>query len=277
MSEIRQRSTERSSNNNRRGKENEEQQEEKAEKFDPHELGAGLVAKSLIDSSPQHHGVVVKLHVPLLYSILPTFIQQFILNWSFLLAPLSFLFGHQFGPSWKERYLILCGSYLYKYKNRSSSVPKGSPFDIETISRVDVIRTTSNNNSNTINSNNNHNNILAEIGDLPVGYTGIFIVSTLRRKHYYAVSNIEETMIWVRSINDARQEAITRNMGHATNVPYPATWKYFDTLGKSLLKSKTRIKNRVEQYQSQQSSQMEMTEFMGSPAPGGSFPSGYLS
>mmetsp|Transcript_10129 Transcript_10129/g.10850 ORF Transcript_10129/g.10850 Transcript_10129/m.10850 type:complete len:264 (+) Transcript_10129:20-811(+) len=263
MSEIRQRSKERPPNSNNTINKREEEKEQ--ENFDPHELGAGLLAKSLIDSSPQQHGVVLKLHIPVFYSILPTCIQHFLLNFFPKLFDLC--------PSWKERYLILCGSYLYKYKNRSSSVPKGSPFDIESIS-VDIIHTDNNNNSDST--------ILSAIGQLPVGYTSIFVVSTVRRKHYYAVSNTEETMIWVRSINDARQDVITKNMGHATNIPYPPAWNYFDTLGKSLVKSKTRIKNRMEQYdQTQQSNHLEMTEFMGSrvSAPDDTYPSsnGYYS
>ena len=245
MSDIRQRSTISSR------QQQQQQQQRSSSNMNDISEGAGLEAKSLIDSTPQQHGVVLKLHIPLFYSILPLFIQQFIMKW------FSSLFG--LIPSWKERYLILCGSYLYKYQDRSSSVPKGSPFDIETIN-TDIIHI--------------HNDILSDvqIGDLPTGYTSIFVVSTLRRKHYYAVSNNEEAMIWVRSINDARQEAITMNMGHATNVPYPSSWKYFNTLGKSLVKSKIRIKNRMEQSQL---NEMEMTEFSFGSNQGGPLPRGY--
>jgi len=45
--------------------------------------GAGLYAKVMIESSPQQHGVVLKLHVPILYTILPEVIQRIILSWSF--------------------------------------------------------------------------------------------------------------------------------------------------------------------------------------------------
>lgn len=189
------------------------------EATDPYIPGAGLSAKSMIDASPQHHGSVQKLHIPVLYSILPSFIQRILLSWSCLKS---------FAPSWKERHLILCGSYLYKFKDRSSTTPKGSPFDIERLT-TDVLRTSG-----------------PEIGNLPVGYTSIFTVSTLRRRHYYAVSDHEEAMLWVRSLHEARQEVITRNMGHASNVPYPSSWKHFDSLGKGLVKSKDRIKERME-------------------------------
>mmetsp|Transcript_3041 Transcript_3041/g.7168 ORF Transcript_3041/g.7168 Transcript_3041/m.7168 type:complete len:226 (+) Transcript_3041:124-801(+) len=189
------------------------------EETDPFTPGAGLSAKAMIDSNPQHHGTVQKLHIPVLYSLLPSFVQRLILSWSCFKS---------FAPSWKERHLILCGSYLYKFKDAFSSTPKGSPFDIEKIN-TDVVRTTE----------------LSEI-NLPVGYTSIFTVSTLRRRHYYAVSDNEEALLWVRSLHESRHEAITRNMGHASNVPYPPKWKHFDSLGSGLVKSKDRIKEKLE-------------------------------
>jgi len=190
----------------------------------PFTPGAGLSAKAMIDTAPQHHGSVLKLHIPLFYSILPSAIQRILLAWSCF----KFLV-----PSWKERYLVLCGSYLYKFKDRFSDTPKGSPFDIETIT-IDILKTTGQDRN------------LSEIGNLPVGYTKIFTVSTLRRRHYYAVSDSEEASLWLRSLREARQESITRNMGHASNVPYPPSWKHFDALGKDLVKSKDRIRERME-------------------------------
>lgn len=211
MSDIRQRHT------SRRSPYSASMSEEEIDPFTP---GAGLSAKAMIDAAPQHHGAVQKLHIPVLYSLLPAFIQRFILSWSCLKS---------LAPSWKERHLILCGSYLYKFKDLSARTPKGSPFDIEKLN-TDVVRT----------------NELSEIGNLPVGNTSIFTVSTLRRRHYYAVSDNEEALLWVRSLHEARHEAITRNMGHASNVPYPASWKLFDSLGKGLVKSKDRIREKLE-------------------------------
>lgn len=209
----------------------------------PFAPGTGLSANAMIDAAPQQHGSVLKLHVPLFYTILPAFIQRLILTWSCLKS---------FAPSWKERHLILCGSYLYKFKDRSSNIPKGSPFDIETLT-TDILRTRA-------------DVSFPEIGDLPAGYTSIFTVSTLRRKHIYAVSDNEEAMLWVRSLHEARQEGITRNMGHASNLPYPSSWKYFDSLGKGLVKSKARIRNKMEESSLKE---MEMTAFTDGPLPRG--------
>lgn len=224
MSNIRQRHSLQSSNNE--------------EETDPLSPGAGLSAKAIIDAAPQHHGSVKKLHIPVFYSILPSVIQKIILS-----IPCLKLFA----PSWKERHLILCGAYLYKFKSMTSTTPKGSPFEVEQLA-IDILRT------------RQQAVDFSEIGNLPPGYTSIFAVSTLRRRHYYAVSDEEEAMLWVRSLKEARQEGVTRRMGHASNVPYPFSWKHFDSLGKSLLKSKNRIKERLEK---QTTEGMEMTSFMG--------------
>lgn len=202
---------------------------EETESFVP---GAGLSANALIDSNPQNHGVVLKLHIPILYSILPEFLRRIILSWSLL----SFL-----APQWKQRYLVLCGSYLYKFKDRSSKLPKGCPFDINGL-HIDIVRTGD----------------IPEIGALPPGYSAILTVSTLLRQQYYAVADNDDAGLWIRSLQEAKQATITRNMGHASNMPYPSTWKYFDSLGSSLVKSKTRIRERMEQLRLRE---MEMSEF----------------
>merc|ERR1712150_80855 len=203
------------------------------------EPGAGLAAKALIDSSPQQHGVVLKLHVPLFYNIVPACLQKLFLSFQFL------------APSWKQRYMILCGAFLYKFKDQSSAVPKGAPFEIET-SKAEIV-------------DKDETPYLASI---PPGFDAIFSVSTLRRKHYYAVRDREEAMLWIRSFDQSKQETITRNMGHASHVPYPKTWKYFDSLGKSLVKSKDRIKERLEDSRLRE---MEMSNF----TEGGPLPRGY--
>jgi hypothetical protein len=206
------------------------------------EQGAGLVAKALVDSSPQQHDIVLKLHIPVLYNIIPSCLLRIIRALDFLSICL---------PSWKQRYLILCGSFLYKYKDQSSQVPKGEPFHVETATAKIVMKEYS-----------------PHVGSLPPGFDTIFSVSTMRRKHYYAVRDNEEAMIWIRSMQQARQEAITRNMGHAQHVPYPKSWQYFDSLGKSLVKSKERIKERLEGARLRE---MEMSNF----AEAGPLPRGY--
>mmetsp|Transcript_11216 Transcript_11216/g.26952 ORF Transcript_11216/g.26952 Transcript_11216/m.26952 type:complete len:235 (+) Transcript_11216:33-737(+) len=206
------------------------------------ELGAGIAAKSLIDASPHQHGVVLKLHLPFVYNLIPSFVLGIIHS----IGCLSFLL-----PSWKQRYLISCGSYLYKFKDQQSKSPKGCPFELASMT-VDLVPK----------ENSPH------IGALPPGFDAVISVSTLRRKHYYAVRDREEAMLWVRSLQEAKQAVITRNLGHDKHMPYPQSWKHFDSLAASLVKSKERIKERMETSNIRE---MEMSNFMD----GGPLPRGY--
>merc|ERR1712137_936858 len=106
--------------------------------------------------------------------------------------------------------------------------------------------------------------------DLPdTRYRAMFTVSTLRKKYYYAVSSREEALTWVNSLRHARQETITRKMGHSGNMPYPKSWEQFDGLGRDLVRSKDRIRHKMEQTQFKE---MDMATFSGD---GGPMPSGY--
>ena len=216
-----------------------------------------ISAKSLIDTIPQHHGVILKLHVSLIYKILPLFIQRFILNWSFLSNWLGL------GPSWKQRYLILCGSYLYKFNNSApNSKIKGTPFHVETID-VELLSNVAQSDDGFI------------FPSLPVGYNKIFCVSTLRRQHYYAVLDNTEANIWIQSINETKQEAITRNMGHSKQMPYSKLWYHYDCLTNDIVKRKERIKSRMEESNNRRIiSEMEMTP-MSIGSSGGTFSRGY--
>merc|ERR1712232_244376 len=97
------------------------------------------------------------------------------------------------------------------------------------------------------------------LSSLPPQYQSVFSVSTLRRTHYYAVANDEEAQTWVRSLNQARQESVTRSMGHS-QVPYPKSWELFDSLGKNLVRSKERIKAKLADHNLRE---LEMTGFGG--------------
>lgn len=218
------------------------------------EPGYGISAKGLIEkASPQHHGVVLKLHVPVLYSILPSFLQNLILKWTFL--------ANWFAPRWKQRYLIVCGSYVYKFKDRSSSVPKGSPIDVETINIHNVIR-----------RRDASSHVPPPLRQqLPPNYGSIFCISTFRKNNYYAVVDEEEASVWIRTLEEARQEAITRRMGHSQNVPYPKAWSYYDSLGKALVRTKERVRNKIEESRLRE---MELTDLGGIGGPG-DIPRGY--
>lgn len=191
-------------------------------------LGRGLEAPAMLKATPSQNGTVLKLHVPLLFGILPEFLKRIVVSYQFL----SWL-----QPQWQQRYLILLGMFLYKFKNESSKAPKGTPFSTDRVNANLLLPL-----------HDSQDEMAAAFGQLPPGYDCIFTVSTFAKKHYYAVASRDEALAWVNGLRQNRQEAITRSMGHASHVPYPKSWSYFDSLGQSLQKSKQRIKKRVEDY-----------------------------
>ncbi|CAB9496926.1 expressed unknown protein [Seminavis robusta] len=203
-------------------------------------LGRGLSAPDMIKASPSQHGVALKLHVPLIFGILPTSLKRLVMTYSCF----SWLM-----PQWRQRYLILIGNYLYKFKGDSSPAPKGTPFSVDML-------------ENNLLLAHQEDDMSPAFANLPPGYDSIFTVSTFGKKHYYAVSNRDEALTWVNSLRQSRQEAITRAMGHAGHMPYPKSHAYFDTLGKSLQKSKERINQKLEEHSMRE---MELTDISGGP------------
>ena len=205
--------------------------------------GAGLSANAMIAASPSHHGKVYKLQVPLLFSILPSFLQRIICSWT----ALSFL-----APRWKERFLIQIGNYVYRFKSPTSSTPKGAPVPLE---QVDVRLLSAREDG-------------VEYVQTPSNVGAIIVVSTYRKKQYYGVTTREEALTWINSIQDGKQEATRREMGHTDNVPYPKSHFYFDNLGRNLLKTKERIQSKIDESQVRE---MEMSSF----GERGALPRGY--
>ena len=212
--------------------------------------GAGLSAPVMMRGSPSQSGTALKLHVPLLFSILPTFIQR-------LVSSIGLL--RYFAPKWKGRFLIQIGSFLYKFSHEKATTPKGSPFAIDSVD-VQLVELAA--------KDGDYDGAEFAIRNLPFGFKGVFVVSSWHKKNYYAVPTREDALVWVNSLREGRQEAIVRSMGHANHIPYPKSWTYFDTLAKTFLKSKERIKARMEE-----SSMREME--MSSMGEGGPVPKGY--
>jgi len=187
---------------------------------------SGLGAQLLLKSSPNHSGSVLKLHVPLLYTFLPEYIQ----NW---ITPDGYV-TYMFAPQWKERELILCGSYLYKFLNMKSTSPKGTPIELRGVT-AKVIE--------------EGDDDLHELGlesvmeNLPTGIEAMFAINSYGKQRFFAAASREEALTWVNSIREARQESITREMGHS-KVPEVESWKYFDGLAKNLIEKKERIRKR---------------------------------
>jgi hypothetical protein len=206
----------------------------------------------MLQASPQHYEYVMKLRIPALFSILPSFLRRMICHFSCL----SFL-----APKWERRFLILLGGYVYKFQkdNDPTADPKGSPLAISTvdINLLDIASLTS----------RNAQAAVAVCASPPPGCQGAFVLSTLRKKQYYATVSAEDAETWVTSLRQARDEAIKRQMGHAPHHSYPPKWTYFDRLGKSLVNRKDRIRQRLEDNCVRELEMSNLTE--GGPAPRG--------
>ena len=211
--------------------------------------GAGLSASAMLGASPTQHGLAYKLHVPLLFSMCPTFLQRLICSVGFL----SWLLA----PQWKERYLIQIGSFLYKFKDSQASNPKGTPLPLEAIDAEMVSSTMSLEGAE------------FAMNRLPPGCNSVFMAATLRKKHFYAVSSREDALAWTNSLHQGRQETVTRTMGHASNMPYPKSWDYFDKLGANYVKTKDRIRRKIEEVSAREIEVSKLGD--GGPAPRGYF------
>jgi len=199
---------------------------ETIENEDSFETKSGLAAQLLLKSSPVHSGRVLKLHVPLLYTFLPESVQ----NW---IAPDGYV-TYLLAPQWKEREIILCGSYLYKFLDAKSTNPKGTPIELRGV------------NAKVVEEGDDDLNELgldSVMENLPTGIEAVFSMNSYGKQRYFAATSREEALTWVNSIREARQEAITREMGHS-KVPEPESWKYFDGLAKQLIEKKERIQKR---------------------------------
>ena len=204
---------------------------------------AHLSAHALQAASPIHCGTVIKIHVPALYSFLPATIQWFISR----CCPKSF------SPQWKRRYLIAIGGYLYRFKDENSSSPKGAPI-AASLTEAQVISNES--------VDSGEFNVMFD--QLPEGYNAIFELSSIGKTQYFAVESKEEADIWVNSIKQMRQEAISRAMGH-TNIPYPKEWTSFDASAKRLCAQKQRIKNKLEVMNNKEQEMQSLGGGVGGP------------
>lgn len=204
------------------------------------QLGAGLSAESMLNASPPQYGLALKLHVPIIYQFIPDFLQDTVSSWTCLQC---------FAPQWKERFLIQIGDFLYKFKSDNAKVPKGRPTSLD---------------STDVN--------LADFTTEPElyyvkpdpNYPALFCVNTFRKKQYFAVATEEEALAWVNSLREARQESVTRQMGHANNKPYPKAFAHFDGLARDLCRAKDRIRAKLQEAQDR-----EMERSVGAQSPRG--------
>jgi hypothetical protein len=236
--------------------------------------GDALAASTLLQSNPTHAGQAYKLDIPFFYVLLPTMIQRFLRYIPFA-GKLGLI------PSWKKRYLIQIGNYVYRYQingkvNNGSNVNnvapsitkkmklKGSPIPLQTIQCEKNQNTTIG-----VKSNSSNDEIISYAREVPSTCHGFFSITSNGQTRYYAVSTPEEASVWIQSLREGRQGAIERSMGHDRR-PYPESWKYIDLMGKAKVQKNERIRKRIDRDRMKE---VEMMEFMGGSS-AGAFSSG---
>ena len=206
---------------------------------------SNLSARALLSASPIHSSFVYKMHIPVIYSLLP-----YTVRWI-----LQRCFPRSWSPRWKRRRLIALGSYIYKFEefdnddsNGGKLPPKGVPIPVSTAD----VRLVSNREGGN-DDDDDDNAPESSIGELlfstiPDGCHAIFEVSSGSggKTQYFAVKTLEEANIWVSSLRQMKQDTITRCMGHSTNVPYPVRWESFDASARRVIEKKSRIKRKME-------------------------------
>ncbi|KAL3816532.1 hypothetical protein ACHAXA_011831 [Cyclostephanos tholiformis] len=206
---------------------------------------SNLSASALLSASPVHSSSVWKLHVPAFYALLPSHVRWML---SCRCCPSGW------GPRWKRRRLIALGGYLYRFEDYDEDdgrggggdPPKGAPVPVTTVDARVVVLDRENDDDDDDDDDDDvwGSGDLAKI--LPGGCRAIFEVSSSGKTHRFAVETMEEATIWVTSLRQMRQDAITRGMGHSAGVPYPPRWESFDMSARRLVDKKTRIKRRLE-------------------------------
>lgn len=220
----------------------------------------GMNASILLKSSPTQHSQVMKLNIPLIYSFAPGWLRNVL---RYCPGP--------FKPSWKQRYLIQIGKYLYRfsYKNTASqsAAPlmksKGSPIPLDQI-QVRLI---------------SKSNILLDYeceiralrDDLPSFCDGFFSITFGGDTKYYACQTEQDAVTWCNSLQEGRQSVITVNMGHDKR-PYPKKWKYIDFIGEQLYKRKDRIKEALRRSDMDQ---LDMIDINNGQLSHGTMPRGF--
>jgi len=226
-----------------------------------------ISASTLLNSSPTHDGQVMKLNIPLFFTFCPSWFQKILF---FCPSPLR--------PTWKKRYLIQIGKYVYRFSNSNSpstdGVPsqmtqKGSPIPLDKI-QAKVVDANHYGMATSKSRGVNMDENIALLQHLPSYCDGFFSITTSGQTKYYAVSTKEDAVTWVNSILEGRQASITNSMGHDQR-PYPKAWKYIDQRGDAILQKKVRIKDRIRSIEKRE---MEMTEM--SHGMTGAMPRGYF-
>ena len=140
---------------------------------------------------------------------------------------------------------------LKRFKDELAESPKGLPISLQSIEHVEIFSV-----------DPNSRNIAFEhgilISPLQSSFSSVLVIRMLRKTQYFLLEDSDEASVWINSLRQAKQEAITRDMGHS-QIPYPKSWSYFDKLSSELSKRKFKIKQRLERIQCRE---MEMSTLL---------------
>lgn len=109
-----------------------------------------------------------------------------------------------FYPRWRRRFLVVVGSFVFRFESEHGERPKGVPIPVESIT-VTVLE------------------------------DGLFVLSTLRKQYHFRVDSKAEAERWANAIRARKFLAIKENMGHA---PVRPEVKNFNSLGVKLFDEK---------------------------------------
>lgn len=93
-------------------------------------------------------------------------------------------------PSWKPRYFILIGNFLFRFREETSSRPKGVPIPID---------------SATVSLDTEHENC--------------FRVYTVRKNYIIRAKSKNEAISWINAVNERKAQVIKENLGHSHSLP----------------------------------------------------------
>ena len=105
--------------------------------------------------------------------------------------------------TWKSRFFVLAGTYLFRYSSEHGSSPKGVPLPMDACSFRSATA--------------EEEDEAAAVGQVPRGVG--FVVSTVRKEYHLRADTAAERAQWLRVFQTTKARAIKERLGHATANP----------------------------------------------------------
>lgn len=213
-----------------------------------------IKSSTLLKSNPTHHQKVYKLKIPTIYKIAPPFVISILQVLCFPLALLGMTL--RFKPYWVERYFILLGDYLYKFKPKNSNngntdaaagnnkmIIKGSPIPLNAMTVSSLTQLSPYVVGHDGNDHHFFDTVDVVIPTHPQcnGYFSITSSYSSSKTNYYATQTQSDSHTWINILHHAKQESITAQMGHSRK-PTSKDVEYCNRLGKNMVERNARVK-----------------------------------